>query len=1174
MQRQWTENGPVKSVEISLLGPICIRVGGGQQARSYPEGMCALLSYLALHPGMPCRREVLAGLLWPERPEPEALHNLRQALYFLRQALGDPGPESFLQATRTTIQFNLGEACQADVAAFQAAATAGADKAGVRQRHLSNPDVQRLAAAVELYRGDLLSGFSFPSAPFEEWLVTERERLRLQALEALRRLASYHEQRGEWAPALRYARRQLELEPWQEAAHRQVMRALAVLGQRDAALAQYEACRQALAQELSVEPEPETVVLYELIRDHRETGFLSMTPPHNLPAQVIPFIGREEELCELDSLLADPQVRLVSVLGPGGSGKTRLALEAAQACLPALSPVDLPGFPSSLFPHGVWFVSLAATQSTEAIVPAVAAAIGFPFHGQGTPRQQLIDYLRGKRMLLLPDNLEHLLEGMDLLAEILRAAPGVKVLATSRTRLNLQGEHCLHLEGMRYPALTPVPSPGGRGAYDDALQYSAVQLFLQSARRVDPKGFGAAYAPPPLAPAELGQAVRICRLVDGMPLGILLAASAVDALTLDEIAAGIERSLDVLTAEWRDAPERHRSMRAMLDSAWRMLTEGEQNLFARLSVFRGGFTRLAAAAVVGADARTLAGLVRKSFLTVTAITKVEPADRGGLGDRCGLHGRYHVHELMRQYAEEKLKSTPDRGVGARDQHSAYYCAALERLADELNGPRQQGATAEMDVESGNLCAAYAWASERGDLAQLDRAMDGYGKLIDRQGRWEEGERSLSVAVQRLTSPQPQAAPSPVRMRVLARALVWRAHLGYVWRGPLPEVRSALEEGLTLLDQLSADGHEVRRERAFALKVLGRLSQFTGDVGGFAWSLRESLALYRELDDRAGMAEVLDRLGNQAYDSSNVEQAKRLFQEALSLYRLMKDRSGISGMLWYMNVVCCRLGQVPEAERYLQETVRLAEEMGMRAPLDRANLCRWTGRFAEGAELMEKELLPQLEQRGDRALLALWLSWMPTWTMGMGAYAAARSAAERAIAVAQEVANSGSARIANHFLAGLDLLEGRYEQARQSYEEQVAYDRETGRRAVASWSLAELAAAEVWLGHLDRAWQRLCEALRLEAGPQGSFQRRMLVLPAAALYLAEKGAPERAVEIYALAASYPFVGRSRWYEDVFGKPMAAVDAALPPKVVAAAQERGRARDLQATVQELLDELENE
>jgi len=363
---------------------------------------------------------------------------------------------------------------------------------------------------------------------------------------------------------------------------------------------------------MGLAPDAETTALYEQIRAGLPVagGVLwSMPIPaaaagHNLPAQATPFVGREQELEEVRARLKDPACRLLTLLGPGGAGKTRLALQAAEGMVQVGS-----------FKHGVFFCPLASITCCQGVVPAVAEALSYQFRPetegrpQAAPRGQLLDYLRRKQLLLIMDNYEHLLveeaspeEAVSLIGDVLAAAPGVKLLVMSRASLQVQGEHLYPVQGLQVPP-GPLSRLGSRpatqmGDPDQAVHlYSAIELFRQGAQQVRP-GFE-------LRPEDLAPVAQICRLVEGLPLGILLAAAWVEVLSPAEIAAEIERSLDFLETDRRDAPLRQRSIRAVFDYSWRLLDGREREIFQGLAVFRRGFTHQAALAITGASPRDL-----------------------------------------------------------------------------------------------------------------------------------------------------------------------------------------------------------------------------------------------------------------------------------------------------------------------------------------------------------------------------------------------------------------------------------------------------------------------------------------------------------------------------------------------------------------------------------------
>ena len=351
--------------------------------------------------------------------------------------------------------------------------------------------------------------------------------------------------------------------------------------------------------------------------------------PHNLPHQTTPFIGRQQELSHLAQLIDNPNTRLLTILAPGGMGKTRLALAAAAQQL-------------THFVDGGFFVPLAPLSSPDDIVTAIAENVRFSFYGSEPPKQQLFGYFQERNVLLLLDNFEHLLDGAPLVADLLKAAPNVTVLATSREKLNLSGETVFTLSGMHFPTWeTP----------EDALQYDAVELFMQSALRVRPDF--------ELQTHDLTYLARICRLTAGMPLGIVLAAGWLDILSLERIAGEIQQGIDILETEQRDVPERHQSVRATFNYSWARLPTAEQSAFMKLSVFRGGFTTDAAQTVAAANVRSLRRLTNKSLVQA-------------LPD-----GRYDIHELLRQYAEEKLQSGGDADTiyaTHKDYFGGFYAA--------------------------------------------------------------------------------------------------------------------------------------------------------------------------------------------------------------------------------------------------------------------------------------------------------------------------------------------------------------------------------------------------------------------------------------------------------------------------------------------------------------------
>ncbi|MDX1688952.1 MAG: BTAD domain-containing putative transcriptional regulator, partial [Candidatus Promineifilaceae bacterium] len=660
-------------LELQLFGPFAV-VYDDQPLDTFRSNKTrALLAYLVTEDafaekGRPAahQRERLMALLWPRTPQQSAQVNLRQTLYQLRQAIPevagpDGGREPFLLSDRQTVQVNRGARYHLDVARFL-------------RLQAKDPSPDELAEAVSLYRGPFLSDFHLPdSETFEEWAAGRRATLQRMALEALETLTEHHLQRAQPVEAERYARRQLEIDELWESGHRQLMRALAQQGRRNTALAHYEEYRALLADELTVEPSVESEALYASLRAG-EVGAalapLARAEPdarekRRLPSPVTPFVGRQREMAQVNGMLENG-CRLLTLLGPGGSGKTRLAIEVARRR-------------AGEYTHGAVFVELAPLSDPANIPTAIAAALDFHFTSAGTPRDQILNYLANKDLLLVLDNVEHLLGGADLVADLLHTAPGVSVMATSRARLNIGSECLFEVRGLAH--------------LEDGAE--AVEMFMEYVRRVRP-GFDGDGEEKPVV-------IQICRLVEGMPLAIELAASWVRYLSPADIARELAEDVDFLESTRADLPERQRSMRAAFDHSWNLLDEDGPEALMKLSAFRGGASRRAAKAVTGASLQALAALADHALLTL------DPDS-----------GRFAVHELIRQFALERLEEAGEADA-VRDAHSDYYLQALAGRLPDLKGRDQLGALDAIERDFENVRAAWRWAVRQRRWQHLSQA---------------------------------------------------------------------------------------------------------------------------------------------------------------------------------------------------------------------------------------------------------------------------------------------------------------------------------------------------------------------------------------------------------------------------------------------------------------------
>jgi len=858
-------------------------------------------------------------------------------------------------------------------------------------------------------------------------------------------------------------------------------------------------------------------------------------------------VGREAELAEIADYLQDPACRLLTLVGPGGIGKTYLALEAG-------------GRQLGSFDDGIYVVSLAAVQSADSIVPTIAQALGFSFYAdagggaEADPRRQLLSYLRQRDMLLILDNFEHLLDGVDLIVDIVRTAPNIKIMTTSRTRLNAQGEHLFHLGGMDYPELAESPVPeAATAAPRDPGEYSAVMLFLHSARRVRRHL--------ELTADDLTHVARICSLVQGLPLAIVLAASWTRMLTPIEIADQIAgESLDFLEAEWHDVPPRQRSMRAVFDHSWSLLAEREREVFAGLSAFRGGFRYQAAQEVAGGTLRELMTLVDWSLVQRTP------------------SGRYEIHELLRQYGAERLQAraekralSPAAEEPVRERHSAYYAAALQRWGADLRGARQAEALVEMTAEVENARAAWDWMVGHGNVEGMARAMDGLCRFYERRGRYQEGETACRLAVEKLRK-MAKGLPGE-GLRVLARAGAWRSLFSQLI-GRIEVIPQLLQQGLALLADSRLAEQDTRSERAFLLQQLGQtMRQSDREQARQYWE--GSLALYQALGDRWAEANLASELGHLYLDVGERDRAERVWEESLSLQRSLGNQRGIALVLLNLTTGAVRQGRPVESECLAQEAIGLLRDAGDRLGIANglhalAQSFLLQGRFAEAHGLLA-DALAEMQDLGVPRYAATTNSVLAWAKVNLGLYEEAGLLYEASLEQYREMDDRRGAGGCLGRLGMIAVGREAYAEAQQLLQESFAIIREVHQPDGLAEALIGLGHVERALGQSARARQHLAEGMRI-ASKIWAFRAQLSSLRLMALLLVDRGEVERAIELYALAMRYPYAANSRHWGDIAGKHIAAAAATLPPELVEAAQARGRARDLEATVVELLAELE--
>ncbi len=820
---------------------------------------------------------------------------------------------------------------------------------------------------------------------------------------------------------------------------------------------------------------------------------------NSLPVLPTPLIGRQRELAELHKLLSDPQCRMLTLTGPGGIGKTRLAIEVASRL-------------QHNFADGTFFVSLAPVDSSRLLVPVLVHSIGFAFRGSGSadPKAQLLAYLQEKQMLLLVDNMEHLLNepGTELFGELLARAPAVKVLATSRVPLDLQAEWVFEVGGL------PLPEDSSS---QSVTQGTAVELFLQRARRAH-VGFSA-------TTDDLPAILHICSLLEGMPLAIELAAAWVRTLTCREIAQEVNHGLDFLDSSARDLPARHRSMRAVFDHSWALLRDDERRALARLSVFRGGFEREAAAQVAGASLPMLSSLVAKSLV------------------RRPEMGRYDLHELICQYAALHLEADPTEALAARRQHLEYFLAVAEAAGPQLKSAGQLQCLRRLESEHDNFRAALAWSlsSNLGisglpinAALQLAGALSWFWEMrayFDEGRAWLakalEGDARERSTVSSDPAGSPAAASGELEQRARARALEGLAILNgsageHAKAHPLAAQAAAIFRDLG--DKLGL---------ADALLTISQVLRWQGHAALSRVRMQEALALYREAGDRWSLARCLFRFGEYLSDFGGDPAGRSMLEESSAILEELGDRYIYVSVLAARAIVAMSSGDYATARSYFDRGLAIAREL--RDPWGAADaltnigcILRMQGDYA-GARAYLLEALKDYQQGGGGIWSADAYCALGENEIAQGRLSAARSYLQLASSSSESSGNRWLQVLIAYFGGLVAYYDGNMAQATEMLERATALSRE-------GQYLPDLARSLVALGRAlhassDTAQARACISEGLSVFWASGNKLGVATALEALAALTASDNPRRAVQLFGAAASI---------RSAIGAPLAAVD----------------------------------
>jgi predicted ATPase/DNA-binding SARP family transcriptional activator len=1101
----------------------------------------ALLIYLDVE-GRSQSREFLSGLFWPEYDQSRAYAYLRRTLWEIKNVLGD----GWLEVSREWVGIASSTNIQTDVSQFQALLQGVKD----HDHPFTEPCEQcidQLETAIRLYRGDFLSGFSLSACPqFDDWQFLQSEIIRRKFRESLQILVNAIEQRGRISEAIPYARRWLAIDTLDERAHRKLMALFAKNGQMHAAMRQFELCRTVLKTELDLAPEMETTNLYNQIRESRtssspleaggkqilltesnQTSWLEQilsTPVRvafqtNLPVQATPFIGRESEIREISGLLHNPDCWLLTLTGMGGIGKTRLANQVGQEI-------------SATFPDGVYFVSLEGLKSISALMPKVAETLGLSLPPQeGSLATQLNSFLRDKTLLLIFDNFEAFTSDAAVLHQLHAEAASIKFLVTSRERLMLSGEWVFELQGLDYPE-------SDSEKFDKILGFDAIELFLHAARRTLSKF--------QMDEGNYREIVATTQSLEGMPLGLEMAASWMNLLSPRGILAEIRANLDFLKTEMQDSPTRQRSMRAVLDYSWKRLNLDDQSALARLSVFQGGFTREAAEKVAGVFLSDLKKFMDRSFIR----------QKGS--------GGFHIHELMRQYALEKLCQSNEKYRNASDRHAAYYCVALSLWGVGIKGLDQVELLPVMRREIDNIQAAWIWVTQEKQIQQINRGFEGLCYFYLRTLRNQEGLKACQLGLAAMEGIEVECEPE-----VRANLLAWKS----IFCLNLDDHETAGESIDSALETMP--GFVGKRNdlaplwaRLFTTKAI--VENYLGNRESAIEYYDRAFEIYRQTEDFSGFSYLMLR----AIDMGGVT-SEKIFQflsEAIHFKRKSGDFFNTAYLMYmYCMVVAYHLGQPIQAAALMQEACEIFEKLG--DPLSKEMslvsvdpILSTNGRYDELLEVREKKLA-YARERGDRQTTGIYLSEVGETLCHLGHYPAAEDHFKQALIYIKY----GTPYQYAYRLCGLGevlLVQGKIDESQVIFQESINRMK-IGEKWGQGKALAGLGIATFKMGDREKSREIIQQALQYHYDGHSHYFTHFS-LGAYAYLLSQQGDSLTGIKIYAMLEGQKFVRDSRWFKDLYRDPIYALAIKDNPNDMTASESGGKEINLWRTLEQIVQQ----
>ena len=840
-------------LSINLLGTVSIKLNGTPVTDITSRTAIAILIYL-IHYRRPILPETLADFFWDGRSQKQAGANLRSALSRLRRKFPD-----YLNITRESVAFNHDLPYQIDALALEQALEKLLKK--------SQPDITAIEESLSLYHGDFLAGFYVnESEGFNNWSSLHREKLRRLTAIALQKVTEHHLENGSYLHGIPFGERWIRIDPLHELAYQQVMWLLARVGRRHEALQKYEECRHLLQKELALPPSPVTNKLQQRIRE------LIFPPPLQLPAFASPFIGRTSELNKLTSQLLATDCPILTILGMGGTGKSRLAVQAVKRIAH-----QRPG----RFLDGIFFVALATVNNGSELVTKLIDVFDLKVSAKNSSAQ-LVTHLADQEMLLVLDNFEHLAEdasALNFLSQLTTSNTNTRLLITSRQRLFLQAEQIFSLSGLSYPQMRPT----------QGLKYEAGELFLDRTRRIRGNAL--------LAKEEMLAIWRICRAVEGSPIAIEMAAGSMWKMPATEIADQIQTNMTKLVNPMWDVPSRHRSVYVVLNYSWQLLLPHDRQTLARLTVFPADFDAIAAQEITECSVELLLRLSARSLL------------------RQMDNGRFDLHPLVREFAIDKLAEYPQESSQTAEKHARYFSHFIRTQGEQFAAGKQKEALQTITRELDNLRTMWHWITQHKQFATLRRVADLLQQYFEIKGWFADGRDLFAAAIHAIQQEIGKEA-------AISKAYLLTYHGAMLHRmSDYAGARQSLERALQLLEM-----YDAYCDTSLALGHLSHVTDHLGDSKASLQYIESGLVVARACDVAWEEAAFLNSLGVYHLKSGAYRSAVAYFQEAAVIQRTIKNWQWLAISLCNLGQCLIALGACEEAYDRLEAADEIAQRI--------------------------------------------------------------------------------------------------------------------------------------------------------------------------------------------------------------------------------------------------------